>query len=153
MSSEICPRCNEPQLVSNQAGVQDCLYCKARIINDNVICPACKRANEIHLETCYQCGEPLSVVGAVISRQKAGQGSQRLEQLKSQAGEIKAQAEIGSRQRMAVLNDEDRKRIESEQAAALKQKERDQRILKYAAIGAGGFLFLVAIISLLVVLL
>jgi hypothetical protein len=94
----------------------------------------------------------LSVVGAVISRQKVGMGSQRLEQLKSQAGDMKAQAEMGSRQRMAVLNDEDQKRIEADRVASIAQKERDRQILKYAAIGAGAFLFLVALISLIIIL-
>ena len=152
MSADICPICTEPQLLRIQSGVLECQFCKAHLINGRIICPACKRANEIGPEHCNSCGEPLSIVGAVISRQAAGHGSQRLEQLKGQAGEIKAQAERHSQVRMAGLENVDHRRIQSERDSSLRQQLRDQSIFKYTAIGAGIFLLLVAISSLIVLL-
>jgi hypothetical protein len=152
MAAQLCPVCSEPQLISHGPGVLDCQYCHARIINGQLICPACKRANEIGLEHCTTCGEPLTVFGAVISRQSAGSGSNRLEQLKSQAGEIKAIAEEHSNLRMSHLNAADQRRIREEENAASEQKLRDQTILKYAAIGSGAFLLIVAVISLIIIL-
>lgn len=152
MSAEICPICSEPQLFSSEAGVYQCHYCKARIVNGRLICPACKRSNEIGLENCSVCGEPLTVIGAVISRQVAGYGSLRLEQVKAQANEIKAQAEQHSRVRMSAFNEVDQRRKQAEQEDAVQQQVRDHEILKYTAIGAGIFLLLVAIISLIIIL-
>jgi len=152
MSADNCPICAEPQLLTIQPGELECRFCKAHLINGRHICPACKRANEIGIAHCSICGEPLTVIGAVISRQAAGHGSQRLEQLKTQAGEIKAQAERHSKVRMADLEDVDHRRIQSERDASFQQHMRDQSILKYTAIGAGIFLLLVAIISLIAIL-
>jgi hypothetical protein len=152
MSAETCPVCSEPQLISLQSGVLKCQFCHAQIINGRLICPSCKRANDIGLEQCSVCGEPLTVVGAVISRQSTGFGSQRLEQLKVQASDMKAHAEKHSQERMTVFKDVDQRRIQSEREAATQQHLRDRTVLKYTAIGAGAFLFLVAIISLVILL-
>jgi hypothetical protein len=75
-----------------------------------------------------------------------------LEQLKGQASVIKAAAEVHSQARMADLKDVDQRRINSEREASLLQHLRDQTIFKYTAIGAGVFLLLIAIISLIVLL-
>jgi hypothetical protein len=152
MSTDRCPICTEPQRVTTRPGVYECQYCKAQIINGQLICPACKRANDINLEYCSFCNEPLTVVGAVMSRQAVGYGSRRLEQLKEQAAEIKAQAEMQSHARMSIFNDVDQRRIQSEREAAEQQKLHDQKIFKYTALGLGAFLLLVAIISLIVLL-
>ncbi len=152
MSAEICPICSEPQLIPSEPGVYHCHFCKARIVNGRLVCPACKRSNELDIENCSLCGEPLTVVGAVLSRQAAGSASQRLEQLKAQAPEIKAQAEQHSRVRMSAFNEVDQRRKQLEQEAAARQQVRDHEILKYTAIGAGIFLLLVAIISLIIIL-
>ena len=152
MSAEICPICTEPQLVSPQPGVLECQYCHARIVNGLLICPSCKRATQIGGEQCNSCGEPLSVVGAVISRQISRSASQRLDQMRGQAGEIKAKAEKHSRARMSEFTDIDQRRIRAERQAATEQKIRDQSILRYTAIGAGIFMLIVAIISLIFIL-
>lgn len=152
MSAELCPVCSEPQLIRIQAEVLTCQSCHARIINNQIICPACKRPNVIGRENCTACGEPLTVIGAVISRQVAGFGSHRLEQLKNQANEIKTSAEQHSNARMSILKDLDQRRIESDREAAEQQDLRDQSVLKYTAMGAGIFLLLVAIISLIILL-
>jgi hypothetical protein len=152
MSPDRCPICTEPQLVMTRQGVYECQFCKAQIINSQLICPACNRANDINLEHCSTCNEPLTVVGAVMSRQAVGYGSRRLEQLKGQAAEIKAEAEIHSHARMSNFQDIDLRRIRSEREAADQQKLHDQKIFKYTAIGLGAFLLLVAIISLIVLL-
>lgn len=152
VTTEICPICTEPQLVRIQPGELECRFCKARLINGRRICPTCKRSNEIGLDHCSACGEPLTVISAVISRQAAGHGSHRLEQLKGRAGEIKEQAEKHSKERMAGLEGIDQRRIQNERDASLQQYTRDRSILKYTAIGAGIFLLLVAIISLILIL-
>jgi hypothetical protein len=152
MSAERCPICTEPQLVITRPGVYECQYCKAQIINGQLICPACKRANDINLDNCSTCNEPLTMVGAVMDRQAVGYGSRRLEQLKGQAAEIKAQAEMHSHARMSNFQDIDLRRIQSDREAADQQRLHDQKIFKYTAIGLGVFLLLVAIISLIVLL-
>ncbi len=152
MENQDCPICSEPQLISTRPGVMECQYCHAKIINGQLICPSCNRANEIGLEHCKACGEPLTVVGAVISRQVSGSGSQRLDQLKSQASEMKAIAEEHSHLRMSQFNAIDQRRIKAEKDAARSQEIRDQSVLKYTAIGAGVFLLIVAIISLIIIL-
>jgi len=152
MAAGNCPVCSQPQLVSIQPDLLECQFCHARIINGQLICPACKRANSVTLEHCSVCGEPLTVFGAVMSRQLAGFGSHRLEQLKGQANEIKARAEQHSKARMSHFKDVDQRRMQSEREAATEQHLRDRTILKYAAIGSGVFLLIVAIISLIIIL-
>lgn len=87
-----------------------------------------------------------------MSRQVGGFGSHRLEQLKGQASEIKARAEQHSNIRMSHFKDVDQRRIQSELEADTAQRLRDRAILKYAAIGSGIFLLIVAIISLIIIL-
>ena len=152
MSADTCPNCSEPQLIAARPGVLECNYCHATIINGQLICPACKLANQIGLEHCSTCGEPLTVIGAVITRQTSGFGSQRLEQLKQQAGSMKAKAEEHSRVRMDHFTEIDQRRIHAENEAATRQELRDQSIMKYTAIGVGVFLLIVAIISLIIIL-
>ena len=152
MSAENCPICNEPQLINPQPGVLECQYCHAKIVNGLLICPSCKRANQIGQEHCNRCGEPLSVVGTVINRQIRGSASQRLDQMRVQANEIKASAEKHSRARMSEFTELDQRRIQAEKQAAQEQKLRDQTILRNAAIGAGVFLLIVTIISLIFIL-
>jgi hypothetical protein len=87
-----------------------------------------------------------------MSRQVAGFGSHRLEQLKGQASKIKASAEQHSNARMSHFKDVDQRRIQSEREADAEQHIRDRTILKYTAIGSGVFLLIVAIISLIIIL-
>ncbi|TFH32889.1 MAG: hypothetical protein E4G99_12210, partial [Anaerolineales bacterium] len=150
MSADTCPICNEPQLVRIQPGVLECHFCKSQIVNGQIICPACRRANAIGLENCSGCDEPLTVFSAVMSRQTAGRGSQRLEQLKGQAGVIQVQAEKHSQARMADFQEVDLQRIESERKASEQQRLHDRLIYKYTAISLGIFLLVVAIVSLIV---
>ncbi len=88
----------------------------------------------------------------VLSRQKAGSTSQRLEQLRNQAEKIKEQVNRESEVRMSQFQDIDRRRLEGERMEEITQQERDRILIRNVMIGSGIFLAIIAIIALIVLL-
>lgn len=78
--------------------------------------------------------------------------SHRLEQMRTRAGTIKEQARLSSDARMAEFIQIDQRRIEHERADLYAQQQRDRRLYRNVALGFGIFLFLVAAISLVILL-
>ena len=141
MTNAQCPSCGDMALQVISLGEAVCQRCGAMFQSGKRLCPACNTLNEIESEACQACQEPLTVFETVISRQKAGLSSYRLEQMRGLAAGLKEQS---ARQ--------DQRRQETEREAMDIQGERDLRLLRYVKIGFGIFLALLAIISLIVLL-
>jgi hypothetical protein len=104
------------------------------------------------METCSVCGEPLTIVGRVISRQGSQTKSQRLEQMRARAGVLKEEARVSSEVRMTEFVKIDRRRIEREREESYIQQLRDRLLFRNVAIGLGVFLLIVAVVTLVVIL-
>jgi hypothetical protein len=102
------------------------------------------------MESCSNCGEPLTIVSQVISRQGSQLKSQRLEQMRSRAGAIQEEARVSSDARMAEFMEVDRRRIKGEHEALRAQQEHDRRLFRNLAIGMGVFLLLIAVATLVI---
>jgi hypothetical protein len=72
--------------------------------------------------------------------------------MRIQASTIKEQARLSSEARMAGLAEIDQRRIEHEHAELFAQQQRDRQLFRNVAIGLGIFLFIVATISLVILL-
>jgi Fe2+ transport system protein B len=104
------------------------------------------------METCSICGEPLTIVGRVISRQGSQTKSQRVQQMRARAGAIQEEARISSDARMAEFVEIDRQRIEREHEQSYARQLRDRQLFRNVAIGLGLFLLFVAIVTLVILL-
>jgi hypothetical protein len=147
-----CPSCGEMSLTILTPRNADCSHCGAKFRDGLRICPACSSTNALENETCQGCGESLTVFSTVLSRQKAGSTSQRLEQLRNQAEKIKEQVNRESEVRMSQFQDIDRRRLEGERMEEITQQERDRILIRNVMIGSGIFLAIIAIIGLIVLL-
>jgi len=152
MKTVQCPSCGEIALQLSSPREGDCTRCGASFRDGLRICPACGASNSISSETCQACTEPLTVLGSVIARQRAGSSSTRLEQLRGQAGAIKARSDQASAARMSELQAIDARRLEAERLAQAAQQLKDQALLRNVLIGIGIFAALIAIIALVVLL-
>jgi predicted amidophosphoribosyltransferase len=152
MTNVQCPSCGEMALQVHSPGEAKCLRCGAEFRSGKRLCPLCGALNELEVESCQACQEPLTVFETVLSRQKAGLSSYRLETMRDMAADMQAQSARHSDERMAEFTAIDQRRIEAEREAALNQGERDLRLLRYVKIGFGIFLAVLAIISLIVIL-
>jgi hypothetical protein len=94
-------------------------------------------------EICAKCGEPLTVVSKIMSRQGVGVKPYRLDIVREQASSIKEQEAVASQRRMATFEDIDRRRAEALAEAQEAQRAHTQRI-SVILIGVSA-LFLVAI--------
>lgn len=150
MSAPQCPICNKAILRTVSPGILTCDYCHARIVRGQLRCRACQTLNPIGTESCSNCGEPLTIVSQVISRQGSPSKSQRLEQMRSRAGAIQEEARVSSDARMAEFMEVDRRRIEGEHEALLAQQEHDRRLFRNLAIGMGVFFLLIAAATLVI---
>lgn len=147
-----CPSCGETALEITMPHGGDCSRCGAQFRDGQRICPACSTPNPLELETCQNCGEPLTILGTVLARQNPGATPQRLEQLRGQAESIKARGNQEAEIRMTQFREIDRRRIDAERSAQILQKEKDRLLLRNVLLGVGIFLGLVAIIALIVIL-
>jgi hypothetical protein len=152
LSASICPNCNVAALRSESQGVLICGYCHARIVQGQLECPSCQSLNPFGMETCSICGEPLTIVGRVISRQGSQTKSQRVQQMRARAGAIQEEARISSDARMAEFVEIDRQRIEREHEQSYARQLRDRQLFRNVAIGLGLFLLFVAIVTLVILL-
>lgn len=152
MSGPECPICSKAVLQTVTPGVLRCNHCHAQIVQGQLQCRACQTLNPIGTENCANCGEPLSIISQVISRQGSQQKSQRLEQMRSRAGAIQEQARQSSETRMAEFMEIDRRRLQSEHEALAARQEQDRRVFRSLAIGLGIFFFIIAVATLVILL-
>jgi predicted amidophosphoribosyltransferase len=129
-----------------------CQSCAAAYQGGKRRCPACGDLNQIEQESCSRCQEPLTVFQTVLSRQKAGLSSYRLEKMRALAPGLKEQGNRHSAVRMAELTAVDQRRIAADREASSIQQARDLTLLRNVAIGFGIFLALIAIIGLIVLI-
>lgn len=152
MTAQLCPNCDHAALTQASSGILLCGNCGAHIVQGRLQCPACQSINELGVEMCAACGEPLTIVGRVLSRQGLQTRSQRLEQMRFRNEAIKEEERLSSDVRMSGFVEIDRRRIEAEHESLLAQQALDKRLFRNVAIGLGLFLLFVAIVSLVILL-
>lgn len=123
-----CPTCTAPGLEVSPDGTLTCSYCGNTLPGESIVCPACGHVNADGVETCWSCGEPLSIVAQVIIRQESSEQPYRLKQVRSQATALKERASRESEKRMEVFQAIDQRRQAAE-AEAKKTQEAYQRRL------------------------
>jgi hypothetical protein len=104
------------------------------------------------MDTCSVCGEALTIVGRVMTRQGSQIKSQRLEQARSHANLIKDVERVSSDKRMAGFVEIDRRRLEYEREAQKLQEYKDRQLFRGLALGLGIFLLLIAVVTLVIIL-
>jgi predicted nucleic acid-binding Zn ribbon protein len=97
---------------------------------------------------CRFCGASLTFVEAVLERHRGPGPPGWLENVRAQAGGIKATEAEASQRRMAALLEIDRKRKLAEAEAAARQREKDRRTMIILFSAAGLLLVLIAAIAL-----
>jgi hypothetical protein len=137
-----CLACTAPGLELVAKGVLKCQYCASSFRGLPLICPSCGWINTIQAESCPDCGEPMTVITQVISRQDKSGGPRWLERVQSQAEEIKKSEEIASRDRLQKLQEIDRKREE----AIAEEKVRRSKDDRFFLILIGSAVLIVIII-------
>jgi hypothetical protein len=143
-----CLACTAPGLELVRKGELKCQYCGSTFKGLPLVCPSCSWINTIEAERCPQCGEPLTVISQVISRQDASQGPQWLRRVQSQAEVIKQSEEIASQKRLQKLQEIDRKREEAVSAEKA-QRTKDDRF--FLMLIASGVLLVIIIITILAI--
>jgi hypothetical protein len=128
-----CPACNAPEFASLGRGLYACGYCGTTFTRADVRCPACSRPVLDEAEACPHCGEPLTVVGAVVSRHLGTRPPRWLLVARAQAGEIRSQDLPLSQQRMQALLDIDQRRLASAAQEESRRRIRDRQTLTVAA--------------------
>jgi hypothetical protein len=152
MQTAQCPSCGETALEITSPRGGDCSRCGAQFRDGQRICPACNTPNPLDLETCQNCGEPLTIFGTVMARQNPHATPYRLEQMRGQAEGIKARSNQEAELRMTQFREIDQRRLDAERIAQIQQEEKDRLLLRNVLLGIGIFLGLVAIIALIVIL-
>jgi hypothetical protein len=144
-----CPACTAMGLTLVQKGELSCSYCGSAFKGIPLICPSCGWINTIDAEDCPECGEPLSVIAQVISRQDKAGGPQWMKRVQSQLGEIRSAEERASQIRLQALQEVDQKREESLAEQKIRQSQAERNLLMIAFIVALLIIMSVIIIGLL----
>ena len=111
-------------------------------------CPACGADNEPGAEACANCGEPLSTVGRIFGHASKPSDPRWLSAARDRAQALKEEGVRGSEERMQVFLDIDRRRESAQAEAAARQRQRDAKLLRGAAVTLVVFLVIVAIVTL-----
>jgi hypothetical protein len=112
-------------------------------------CRACGGLNDSAAEHCAHCGEPLTPVGRIFSHAAAPLQPRWLDEARGRAQTLKDEGARSSEVRMQTFVEIDRRREARQAEAAGLQRRRDQLLLRAVGIAFGGFLVIVAIVSLL----
>ncbi len=92
-------------------------------------CPSCGHYNPQGEEDCLNCGEPLSVVARVLTRQGNIGPPFWMRQLRSRVADLKHQEALASEQRYEQLQAIDRRRISAEAEAHARQQAKDRQMM------------------------
>lgn len=131
-----CPSCGAPGLTQITADQLHCRYCASTFQGKPYLCPTCGWINNIEAENCPKCGEPLSIISEVISRQKKESTPSWIQRVRSQAEAIKISEELSSQQRFKQLEEIDHVRKEAEWRERELQAQRDKRLFTFIFIFA-----------------
>jgi predicted amidophosphoribosyltransferase len=128
VAQSTCPACTAPGLEVTPEGNLTCTYCGITILGDANVCPACGHVNAYDVETCSVCGEPLSLVAQIMVRHSGSDQPYKLQQVRSQASQLKEREAHESEKRMEVFKAIDQRR-EAAEAKAKQEQEAYQRKL------------------------
>jgi hypothetical protein len=111
-----------------------CSYCGSSFEQAEILCPTCSGPVTEEAEACPHCGEPLSVVGKVVSRQLDVRPPRWLRVARARASSLRRQDEPHSRLRMEALLEIDRRRLEMAAEGEARRRLRDRQTLMIAAV-------------------
>lgn len=134
-AARVCPECGH---ASNEA-VRYCAECGGQMLRD---CPACGTENWVLAEHCHQCGRNLDLIERLAERWQMTT-QQRLYEWQAGMPALKEREEQASTERMAVLMEAERARLESVAEAEAAQRRKDRQMLM---IMAGALVFLVVVV-------
>ena len=137
MNMLTCPACTAPGLLSEPGGGFQCDYCGTVLLAQPVRCPACGWENAQAADVCINCGEPLTVVARVLTRQGTVGPPFWLGRVRSRAGDLKEQEARASELRMEQLRDVDRRRHLDDARALARQREADRRMVLVVGLAVG----------------
>ena len=137
MDALTCPACTAPSLVSDRGGGFHCDYCGVVWEVQPIRCPICGWQNPRRSEVCANCGEPLTMIGRVLTRQGTAGPPPWLGRVRSRAGELKEQGARASEQRMEQLLDIDRRRHLDDARALARQRATDRQVVLVVGVGVG----------------
>jgi hypothetical protein len=149
MAESQCPECSSTNIKRISPEIiecQDCGYHGEEF--PLMVCPSCRRANDYGVDACVQCGEPMSLFWQVLSRHANPTQSLRLEQIRSQADQIKTEAFAASKERYAQFEDIDRRRIRAEREAQLARAAQDRQLFVTVGIALGIFAIIILVVAL-----
>jgi hypothetical protein len=132
-----CPACTAPGLLALPEGSFRCAYCGTLLQVQSVTCPACGWENVQGAEDCRNCGEPLSVVARVLTRQGAVGPPFWLGRVRDRADELKRREAWASEQRMEQLREIDRRRMQDDARALARQRAADRQIVLVLGLALG----------------
>ena len=102
-----------------------------------VRCPVCGWQNPRRSEVCANCGEPLTMIGRVLTRQGTVGPPFWLGRVRSRAGDLKEQEARASELRMEQLRDVDRRRHLDDARALARQRATDRQIVLVVGLAMG----------------
>lgn len=145
----MCPSCSAQGLKPIGDGKFKCQYCDAIVVKQSVNCPTCGLINSTGDENCFNCGEPLTIIGQIMSRHTGDDQPLRLKQMRSQASALKERDAEPSRRRMEKFQETDRRREQSVYEAMEAQKVSNRRISTVLLAVAGLFILFVIVFTVL----
>ena len=137
MNTLTCPACTAPGLLSEPGGGFQCDYCGTVLQAQAVRCPTCDWENAQAADVCVNCGEPLTVVARVLTRQGTVGPPFWLGRVRSRAGDLKEQAARASELRMEQLLDIDRRRHLDDARTLARQRATDRQIVLVVGVAMG----------------
>lgn len=147
MAFRTCPACGSTELVENSQGSLECGACGMQLPDGLVQCPSCGNINPEGSARCDRCGEPLEIFAQVISRHVSPGSATWLQQVRSQASEIKGREAEASEVRFQALQDVDRRRQMAEAEAADRQRRKDRQTLIIGIIAFGTILVFALVVG------
>jgi len=122
----------------------ECQYCGTSF----QVCPSCRHINDLHVEICSFCEEPLTIISQVIARHESPRVNPRwLKQARSKAASIKAHEESASLERMGALMEIEHRREEALAREYALRQAQDRRILTIIfVLGASFVVFVFAVL-------
>jgi len=138
-----CPECGAIGLTPDESGSWRCPHCGLVTEGAQLPCPACGAPVEVQADRCPACGEATTWFGQVMSRHDGkGRLPVWLAQARARASDVRQDEDLASRKRLEILQDIDRRRLESVEQEARAQALNDRRTL-LLGLGLGAALVIV----------
>jgi hypothetical protein len=124
-----CPACASEEITVTEQGSLECLHCGHKWEISGRICPRCGHNNSADVETCVKCGEALDVVDRLLIKHPSHGEPSFLREARNRAPDLKQKEEIASQQRLEILKEIDRRRLEALREAQRLQRQKERQTL------------------------